>query len=412
MKPKRVLVPAILLLLAGAGVFAFYPRPALPSNTAKASAPLPPGKPTGPKAPGPDKVAAPSAMAKKAGPVRVLTEAEQEIERHKAIDREHLTKIRTGIFAYKSKYGQYPEYLSQLVPEFVTADTLQSPHKKKEARDSADFDHQDPGVAQPSYGYEFSNLEFRDGRTFAEIKEVQRSEWGDVVPLLRCFAYGGAMNMAYGGDVYETALNWEWDAATLDLVEKYGWGPGLKTGEMVKVRVTGADGRPFPGAEVWADGRNYSFDLPNRPYPVDASGYALIPVGVDIDRTALSLRAVAPGLASAGMRFPVGELPQGQVLTLSPVENVSGVALDAAGQPMPNARILLRTGEAGGNGSPVTFVKADQDGRWQAPVHPVELIGLSAAVAIPGGWPFKYAQGQVLDSVTALAGKAEVRAGK
>lgn len=33
------------------------------------------------------------------------------------------------------------------------------------------------------------------------MKEVRRREWGDVVPLRRCFAYGEeVMNMAYGGD--------------------------------------------------------------------------------------------------------------------------------------------------------------------------------------------------------------------
>ena len=102
------------------------------------------------------------------------------------------------------------------------------------------------------------------------------------------------MNMAYGGDIYETALNWEWDAGTMDLVDKYGWGPGLDAGEKVAVRVTRPDGTPVAGARVWADGRNYTFDLPNRPFSTDADGYAQIPVGVDIDRTALQLRAEAP----------------------------------------------------------------------------------------------------------------------
>ena len=41
-----------------------------------------------------------------------------------AIDREHMKKIHAGIFAYREKYGHYPEYLSQLVPEFVEADTI------------------------------------------------------------------------------------------------------------------------------------------------------------------------------------------------------------------------------------------------------------------------------------------------
>jgi hypothetical protein len=344
-----------------------------------------------------------------APPALPASEAAQEIERHKAIDREHLTKLRTGIFAYKAKYGRYPEYLTQLVPEFVTADTLISPRKKAGAQDFADMDHPDPGLETPSYGYEFSNLEFRDGRTFAEIKEVQRAEWGDAIPLLRCFAYGEVLNMAYGGDVYETALNWEWDAATMDLVDKYGWGPGLKSGEMVKVRVTGADGQPVANAQVWADGRNYSFDLPNRPFATDAEGYATIPVGADIDRTSLVLRAEAPGQSSATTRYPAGTLPEGQSMLLGATEPVGGVALDASGQPMANTRIYLKTGGAENAAAAVTSVRTDENGHWQAAVHPQDLPGLSALIGVPGGMPVKFVPGQPLDSAAARAGTAEVR---
>ena len=41
-----------------------------------------------------------------------------EEERFKAVDRDHMKKLHAGIFAYREKYGSYPEYLSQLVPEF------------------------------------------------------------------------------------------------------------------------------------------------------------------------------------------------------------------------------------------------------------------------------------------------------
>jgi hypothetical protein len=115
-----------------------------------------------------------------------LTAAQEKVEANKAIDREHLKKLHAGVFGFKAKYGHYPEYLSQLVPEFVTADILISPNGSNL---TAKQDHPDPGVQAPHYGYEFSNLEFRDGRTFAEIKEIQRSEWGDAVPMLRYFGY-------------------------------------------------------------------------------------------------------------------------------------------------------------------------------------------------------------------------------
>ena len=410
MKPVGKILPALLLLLLTGALWWGWrshdrhqarvtPVPAV--SVKRASPPPSPALPE----------KAPARIEAAVQPAITLSPAQQQIGEHKKIDREHLTKIRAGIFAYKTKYGKYPEYLTQLVPEFVRAESLVSPHKKPDARDAADFDHQDPGLAKPSYGYEFSNLEFRDGRTFAEIKEVQRAEWGDDIPLLRCFAYGEVINMAYGGDVYETALNWEWDAATMDIVEKYGWGPGLKVGEMVKVRVTGADGHPVPQAEVWADGRNYSFDLPNRPFPTDADGWATIPLGADLDRTALSLRAVAPGLASATVRYPAGQLPDGQSLQMTAPETVGGMALDASGRPLPNARVYLQTGGGTVNTATVTSVRADDAGRWQAAVHSQDITNLSAMVGIPAGMPVKYAPGQPLDPGAARAGTAEVRVG-
>ena len=171
MENKRRPVLAILLLLGAAGLW-WISRPGKtqPQGAGAVSPVVTTTKPS------PKRPAVTMAPVRKPEhpPALPSSEAAQEIERHKAIDREHLTKLRTGIFAYKAKYGRYPEYLTQLVPEFVTADTLISPHKKAGAQDFADMDHPDPGLEKPSYGYEFSNLEFRDGRTFAEIKEVQR----------------------------------------------------------------------------------------------------------------------------------------------------------------------------------------------------------------------------------------------
>ncbi len=343
-------------------------------------------------------------------PLSPEEEAAAEIERHKAIDRANLTKLRAGIFAYLAKYGQYPEYLTQLVPEFVEAGTLYSPHKKPNAVDRADLDHQDPGLAKPSYGYEFSNLVFRDGRTFAEIKEVQRQEWGDVVPLLRCFVYGEeVMNMAYGGDLYETKLNWEWDAATMDLVEKYGWGPGLTTGEFVRVQVLQPNGQPAAHAQVWADGRNFSFDLPNRPFPTDASGWVTIPVGVDLDRTALSLRAESNGMASATFLYPMGQVPETGALSMAPVVFVSGTAVDANGKALANTRIYLQINEGADRNPNVTLVRTDKTGRWRAGVHAQDLESLSAVIGIPAGPPVKHLPGQPLDAAAARTGTAVVR---
>ncbi len=342
-----------------------------------------------------------------------------EIARCKQIDIEHMTLIYKGIMAYHKKYGHYPEQLSQLAPEFVTTDVLSSPRKKADVSNgSFSAEHADPGVAKPSYAFEFSNVEFRDGRTFAEIKEIQRTEWGDVVPMLRSFAYDKVINVSCRGDEYETQLNWEWDTATLDLAEQYGWGPGLTVGEMVKVRVLRPDGSPAAGAQVWADGRNYSFDLPNRPFTADDDGWAAIPIGVDTDRTALVLRAEVPGYASPTNRSDLGDLPQGRSLTLAPSQRIGGTAMSADGRSMPHARVFLQQttaqgATAGFSSPPMISVVADAQGRWSAHVHPDEIAGLAAMIGEPAGAPFKHiGAGAPLNASAAKAGNAVVTAAR
>lgn len=217
-----------------------------------------------------------------------------------------------------------------------------------------------PRNCQPSYGFEFSNLVFRDGRTFQDIKEVQRAEWGNAVPILRAFGYEKVINMAYSGDLYETDLNWEWDPATLDIVAQRGWGPGLSEGEFTNVRVLDAAGAPVANAEVWADGRHYSFDLPNRPFSTDAQGFVQIPLGVDLDRTVLGLRAVTGDGASPLVAFSAGDAPRSYELRIDPAQVVGGSVIDARGQPLGDCWVYLKNPD----GRALTAVRTDAFGRW------------------------------------------------
>lgn len=334
---------------------------------------------------------------------------EAELAAHREIDKAHLRAIHAGLFAYKAKHGHFPEYLSQLVPDYISADILTTPRANDPtARHFLDGDHPDPH-GKPAYGFEFSNLEFRDGRTFAEIKEVQRSEWGDVVPLLRAFGYDGkVLNMAYSGDFYETQLNWEWDAATLDVVDKVGWGPGLSVGDTVRVQVLGPDGKPAPNATVWADGRNYSFDLPDRPFVTDADGYVTIPVGSDVDRTELALRAEAPGLAAQAIRLGSGDVSD-QTLKMGSSVTVSGIALDANGRPIAGRRVFLQTPGSYNDNQTLAQAITDSNGRWKASLHPSQAKEFNAIVTQPGGRQMKYESGAPVDASAAAQGTAVVR---
>ena len=118
---------------------------------------------------------------------------EQELAAHREIDKAHMRAIHAGLFAYKAKHGHFPEYLSQLIPEYISADILTTPRAgDATARQFLDGDHPDP-KAKPAYGFEFSNLEFRDGRTFAEIKAVGNGTnlngtwWMSRNDIVQCF---------------------------------------------------------------------------------------------------------------------------------------------------------------------------------------------------------------------------------
>ncbi len=335
-------------------------------------------------------------------------------ERMKEIDRTHLRELHKGLFEYMKVHGHFPEYLSQLVPDFVSASALDSPRTSKDGLNGIlDRDHLDPGKEQPSFGYEFSNLEFRDGRSFAEIKEVQRSEWGDAIPILRAFGYDKVINISYAGDIYETRLDWEWDPATLDVVAARGWGPGLSGGQFTEVRVLGAGGQPLQNASVWADGRSYSFDLPERPYATDANGIARIPLGTDINRTDLVLRVEGNGLASQAIAFPRGEPPPNYDLTAAPARTVGGQVLDASGDPVASTWVYLKRAEDGERPVSLGIVKTDANGHWQANMHPDDAAGFNLAVGT-GRRPPKFSDGQPVDAtaagartaVTVLPGKA------
>ena len=333
-------------------------------------------------------------------------------ERNKQVDREHLRALHRGLLKYKQEHGHFPEYLSQLVPDYVDASALTSPRQKADGMNDNLADHPDPGVAKPGYGYEFSNLVFRDGRTFEDIKEVQRAEWGDAVPILRAFGYGKVINMSYGGDLYETQLNWEWDPATLDVVAMRGWGPGLSEGQFTTVRVVGPDGQPVSEAKVWADGRRYSFDLPNRPFTTDANGYVKIPLGTDVTSTALTLRVEGDGSASPMVTFPTGQPPQNFEASVEPAQIVGGKVLGADGLPVANTWIYLKPKPVvSDNGALLTtapqlgVVKTDSEGRWSANLHPKDAAAFNVVVS-SGSYPAKFSAGEPVDAAAALNGNA------
>lgn len=147
---------------------------------------------------------------------------EQEA-REKAIDKEHLQTIWKALMEYKKAKGQLPDYLSDLVPEFLPdKSVLVSP-----AFISGLLGRVDPRLPV-SYSYEFrADKMGNTGRTFRELKEEQMQFYGEAVPVLRCFAHGDAMNIAYSGDYFESkGRYWEQSPGVRELMKKLDGGVG------------------------------------------------------------------------------------------------------------------------------------------------------------------------------------------
>ena len=151
-------------------------------------------------------------------PATVFAQAispEQEAK-EKAVDREHLEIIWKALMEYKKANGKLPNYLSDLVPEFLPdKSVLVSP-----AFISGLLGRVDPRLPV-SYSYEFRMEKMGTGRSFREFKEEQMQFYGEAVPILRCFAHGDAMNVAYSGDYFESkGRYWEHSPGVRELMKK------------------------------------------------------------------------------------------------------------------------------------------------------------------------------------------------
>ncbi len=129
----------------------------------------------------------------------------------------NLRKIHAAIKKYEKDKGQLPDWLSDLVPDYVSKETLLCPNYPK-ARSSWPADPKLPC----GYSYEFGPTRAFarfggspvDGMTMRDRKMAQVAFFGDVVPLCRCRQHGptlGPMNLniSVGGEVYLSGPQWE-----------------------------------------------------------------------------------------------------------------------------------------------------------------------------------------------------------
>lgn len=114
-----------------------------------------------------------------------------------------LRKIHAAIKKYEKDKGKLPDWLSDLVPDYLSKDALLCPDDTTYTTMTC----VDPKLPC-SYNYEFS-VTPTGGTTFRDWKIEQMRLFGDLVPLVRCHHHPRHLNISVGGDMYWTRLWWE-----------------------------------------------------------------------------------------------------------------------------------------------------------------------------------------------------------
>ena len=118
----------------------------------------------------------------------------------------NLRRIYAAIKEYEKENGKLPDWLSDLVPEYLTKEMLLCPHNP------VHNNRNQPDPKMPcSYGYQFSVSPLgKKGMTSRDKKIAQMRLFGDVVPLVRCRMHGQLwLALTVDGRVYLSPIRWE-----------------------------------------------------------------------------------------------------------------------------------------------------------------------------------------------------------
>ncbi len=127
---------------------------------------------------------------------------------------QNLIRISTAIQAYRADKKQLPNWLSDLVPQYLAdANALVCPVAKRTGQVN-NFGLNDPRLAT-SYVYEFCNAPIPQSisggskHTMREWKQKQMELAGDAVPLVRCHQHPAQISLTVGGNIFESTNTWE-----------------------------------------------------------------------------------------------------------------------------------------------------------------------------------------------------------
>ncbi len=126
----------------------------------------------------------------------------------------HLKLIYDAVQAYQVDHKDMPNWLSDLVPQYLTdANVLICPVCKRTGKAES------PGLSDPkiscSYLFEFSPQPL--GKALSNNPSITRREWkrkqmglvGSVGPIVRCRQHKAVLNLAFDGKIYESPPSWE-----------------------------------------------------------------------------------------------------------------------------------------------------------------------------------------------------------
>ncbi len=151
----------------------------------------------------------------------------------------NLRKIYAALQKYEKDKGMLPNWLSDLVPYYVSQETLLCPHNPVTKGPVGQV--QDPKPIC-SYQYEFNLNRYSlkqptPGVTTRDWKIAEVEVFGDLVPLVRCWTHGSLdsamINLDLNGRIYLSAMGWEirfmpdWQtqgrSEVLKVLEKSSW---------------------------------------------------------------------------------------------------------------------------------------------------------------------------------------------
>jgi beta-lactamase regulating signal transducer with metallopeptidase domain/regulation of enolase protein 1 (concanavalin A-like superfamily) len=143
----------------------------------------------------------------------VIPEANLQIPDDLKPCAEVLEKIYAALKKYEKDKGSMPDWLSDLVPDYLSAEMLTWPEDGPKSTPLAPDPH-----LPCSFGYQYSNQTTSPsgGKSYRQFKDQERKIWGEVVPLVRYYTGTKCLNVSFDGRIYMSGTAWEKEIPTLN----------------------------------------------------------------------------------------------------------------------------------------------------------------------------------------------------